>query len=117
MDFEEPINPMRAMNNAWDERVQQRPPLRFVGYAWDAILFFLFCYGAFAVLSDPYGLGLGGGWQGVFFTVGGLGVWAVFVGLFLRPVGRGGMLKVLAFLAFIGRLMRALWGGPKAPKP
>ncbi len=110
MTFEEPINPMRAMNNEWRERVEKMPALRFVGYTWDAVLVFLFILMAHAVLTDGSGLGLGAGLQGLLFTLGGLTAWALILALFFRPVGRGAILKVVAVMRFIQTIWRALFG-------
>ncbi len=115
MTFEEPINPMRAMNMEWQERAEKTQALRFVGYAWDAILVFLFGWGAYTVLTDPFGLGLVGGFEGLLFTVGGLAVWALILGLFFRPVGRAAILKILALIRFIHKIARFVFGGPTRP--
>jgi hypothetical protein len=111
-DFEEPINPIRAMNTEWQERVEQISFLRFAGLAWDAVLVFLFGLVAYLVLTDGYGLGFGAGLAGLFFTLGGLAVWALLLALFFRLVGRGAMLRTVSLILFMQRILRRLFGGP-----
>ena len=113
--FDAPLNPMRAMNNEWDESAGRMPVLRFVGAAWDATLVLLFGVGVYAVITDGYGLGLGAGVQGLVFTLGGFVVWALLLALFFRPVGRAAILRVVALLRFIYKILRSLFGGPIEP--
>jgi len=103
------------MNSEWDESAGRMPVFRFVSYAWDATLVPLFGVGVSVVIADGYGLGLGAGVQGLFFTLGGFVVRALLLALFFRPVGRAAILRVVALIHFIYRTFRSLAGGPTEP--
>lgn len=112
--FDAPTNPMRAMNEKWQEAVEKTPPLRFVGYVWDAILVVLYVLSGRAVLAD--GLGLGHTVEPVFFTVAGFVLVALVLIFFFRPVGRAAVLQAVRLVRFIRKTLFALLGGPPQAK-
>ncbi len=91
------------------------PALRFVGYALDVVLAYLFGWGVYTVLTDGYGLGVRAGPEGVFFTLGGLATWALLLALFFRPVGRVASLQMVAVIRFLHKVFWYLFGGPRGP--
>ena len=51
----------------------------------------------------------------MFFTLGGFVVWALLPTLFFHPVGRAAILRVVALIRFIYRILRSLLDGPTEP--